>query len=185
MEYETKDSGERLKFDSGMQRDVDTDKSRFDLVPTWFVSFMQRTHNNSLRDAYSTYIANDSDIISGYSGINLYNADVDDDLEQFATLLFTYDARFRPTSYAEIFKNYGELLTRGANKYADNNWMQANGPIELKRFYQSGFRHLVQYLNNERDEDHFSAVLFNIMGMFYLIKQGVVLDVPKDDKLLS
>lgn len=31
-EYETKDSGERVHFSTGMRRDVDTDKPRFDLV---------------------------------------------------------------------------------------------------------------------------------------------------------
>lgn len=32
MEYETKDSGEREKFDSGMQRDTQEGKPRFDLI---------------------------------------------------------------------------------------------------------------------------------------------------------
>lgn len=33
MEYETKDSGERQKFDTGAQRDVQTGKPRYDLIP--------------------------------------------------------------------------------------------------------------------------------------------------------
>ena len=32
MKYETKDSGARVEYDSGMRRDVDTDKPRYDLV---------------------------------------------------------------------------------------------------------------------------------------------------------
>lgn len=33
MEFETKDSGERVDFDSGMRRDIDTGKPRYDLIP--------------------------------------------------------------------------------------------------------------------------------------------------------
>lgn len=31
--FKTKDSGKRVKFDSGFQRDVNTGKPRFDLIP--------------------------------------------------------------------------------------------------------------------------------------------------------
>jgi hypothetical protein len=34
MEYKTKDSGQRVNFDSGFQRDVNTGKPRYDLIPT-------------------------------------------------------------------------------------------------------------------------------------------------------
>lgn len=33
MEFETKDSGERVDFESGMRRDIDTGKPRYDLIP--------------------------------------------------------------------------------------------------------------------------------------------------------
>lgn len=33
MEFETKDSGQRVDFDSGMRRDVNTGKPRYDLIP--------------------------------------------------------------------------------------------------------------------------------------------------------
>jgi hypothetical protein len=33
-EFETKDSGERVEFDSGMRRDTDKGKPRYDLIPT-------------------------------------------------------------------------------------------------------------------------------------------------------
>ena len=32
MEFETKDSGQRVEFPSGMRRDVDTNKPRYDLI---------------------------------------------------------------------------------------------------------------------------------------------------------
>lgn len=33
MNYETKDSGERVTFESGFNRDIATDKPRYDLIP--------------------------------------------------------------------------------------------------------------------------------------------------------
>ena len=94
--YETTDSGERVEFNSGMVRDSDTDKPRYDLMD-------------------------------------------------------------RP-----MLKRYAELLARGAEKYGENNWKKADSPEELVRFQASAFRHFMQWLNNEYEEDHASAVWFNI-----------------------
>lgn len=98
----TKDSGERAQFDSGMVRDTDTGKPRYDLIP----------------------------------------------------LL--------------PLKRLAELYARGAQKYAERNWEQANSQAELDRFKASAFRHLAQALNGERDEDHWSAAVFNVFAAEWL-----------------
>lgn len=36
-EFTTKDSGERVEYASGMHRDVQTGKPRYDLIPLWFI----------------------------------------------------------------------------------------------------------------------------------------------------
>ena len=59
-------------------------------------------------------------------------------------------------------------LTAGAVKYGRDNWMQANGQEELDRFRDSAARHFAQWMNGERDEDHASAVFFNINGAEYV-----------------
>jgi hypothetical protein len=46
--------------------------------------------------------------------------------------------------------------------------MKAEGPEEYKRFVCSFCRHLKQYLNGERDEDHAAAVFFNLNGAEYV-----------------
>lgn len=66
-----------------------------------------------------------------------------------------------------MLKRWAELLTRGAEKYDADNWMKANGDEELKRFKESAFRHFMQWYNNETDEDHGAAVMFNINGAEY------------------
>lgn len=94
--YETKDSGARVDFESGMRRDVDTGKARYDLID-------------------------------------------------------------KP-----MLKRVAELYARGAEKYGDNNWTLADSEAELNRFYASGFRHFMQWINGDVDEDHGAAVFFNI-----------------------
>ena len=56
------------------------------------------------------------------------------------------------------------LMAKGAEKYGEHNWEQATGEDELSRFKQSAFRHFMKWFGGEHDEDHASAVFFNISG---------------------
>jgi hypothetical protein len=111
-EFITKDSGERLNFESGMKRDIETNKPRFDLLM-------------ALDDNYETC----------------------------------------------LLTRWANLLARGAEKYSERNWEQANSLEEFKRFKSSAYRHFVQAMMGEDDEDHFAAVLFNLNGMVYLMNK--------------
>ena len=122
-EFITKDSGQRLNFDSGMQRDIESDKPRFDLL-----------------------------IAEG---------------EDYENCLLT---------------RWASILTRGAQKYAERNWEKANSIEEFKRFKSSAFRHFMQLMHNETDEDHFAAVVFNLNGMVYLMNK---LEIDVNGKYLK
>lgn len=68
-----------------------------------------------------------------------------------------------------MLKRWAEHLTKGAIKYKDNedgtgNWTLANDSAEYIRFKQSAYRHFMQWYNGEVDEDHASAVYFNVNG---------------------
>lgn len=56
------------------------------------------------------------------------------------------------------------LLTRGADKYGRRNWQMACSTEELERFKSSAFRHFVQWIADEGDEDHMAAVIFNLLA---------------------
>lgn len=101
--FEVKDSGERVAFESGMQRDIDTNKTYWHLV-----------------------------------------AD------------------------GPMLERWAIHLTKGARKYEARNWMKADGEAEYERFRESAFRHFMQWYRGERDEDHGSAVYFNINGAEYV-----------------
>jgi len=98
MNYITRDSGERVLFKSGMNRDNDGQKTRYDLL------------------------------------------------------------------YIPMLKRWAELMARGADKYGERNWEKANSKEEMNRFKASAFRHFIQWFMDENDEDHGSAVFFNISG---------------------
>lgn len=61
-----------------------------------------------------------------------------------------------------IFKRWAALMERGAVKYGEDNWRLANSKEELKRFKASAFRHFISWFENEEDEDHCVAVIFNL-----------------------
>ncbi len=101
--YTTKDSGKREEFPSGMRRDTQDGKPRFDLVVPKGVPYP-----------------------------------------------------------AQMLTRWADLMARGANKYGDRNWEKGNGQDELVRAKASAFRHFMQWICDEDDEDHAAAVLFNV-----------------------
>jgi hypothetical protein len=67
-----------------------------------------------------------------------------------------------------MFRRWAEHLTKGAQKYSKRNWMKAAGDGEYERFKESALRHFLQWYWGETDEDHASAVFFNINGAEYV-----------------
>lgn len=106
MKFQTKDSGKRKNFVSGMVRDTDEDKPRYDLI--------------------------------------------------------------MPENGQSMIMRWAELMARGASKYGERNWEKANSEEELKRFKGSACRHFFQWMRGEEDEDHASAVFFNIQAYEYV-----------------
>jgi len=102
-QFETKDSGKRVSYDSGMVRDVQDGKANFLLTMPKGVPYKD-----------------------------------------------------------QMLTRFAELMTRGAEKYGERNWEVANSEAELERFKSSAFRHFIQWICGEDDEDHAAAVMFNI-----------------------
>ena len=53
----------------------------------------------------------------------------------------------------------------GAAKYGEDNWRRG---LPVKLFIDSAMRHLVRWLNGERDEDHLAAAAWNILALMEL-----------------
>lgn len=118
----TKDSGKREEFQTGMVRDTQDDKPRYDLIDRVFL------------------------------------------------------------------KRWAELMARGAKKYGENNWRKAATEEELNRFRASAIRHLFQWLEGDKTEDHCVAVAFNLAGADMVEKklekaQEVIIPLGTDENL--
>jgi hypothetical protein len=103
--FVTKDSGARAEYASGMVRDTEEGKARFDLLLAEGVPYEE-----------------------------------------------------------QMLTRFAEHMTRGAEKYTARNWEKAEGEEELTRYKSSALRHLIQWLADERDEDHAAAVMFNLLA---------------------
>lgn len=54
------------------------------------------------------------------------------------------------------------VYERGAIKYAARNWEKG---MPMSRYMDSALRHLYQYLEGQRDEDHLAQAAFNVLAM--------------------
>lgn len=69
------------------------------------------------------------------------------------------------------------LYARGAEKYNDNNWHKG---IPYSRCLASLERHLHQWKQGERDEDHLAAVVWNALAIMHYEEVGPDMDdLPK------
>lgn len=109
MKYETKDSGKRQEYNSGMKRDLQDGKPDFYLITPKDMPYKE-----------------------------------------------------------QLLTRWAELMTRGKEKYGERNWELANSAEEYNRFKSSAFRHFMQWLLGEQDEDHAVAVMFNIQCAEYV-----------------
>ena len=67
-----------------------------------------------------------------------------------------------------MLKRWANHMAGGAEKYGDRNWELAKSEEELNRFKASAYRHFWQWFNGLEDEDHASAVFFNIAAAEYM-----------------
>jgi hypothetical protein len=62
----------------------------------------------------------------------------------------------------EMLVRFVEHMRKGAVKYGPNNWTRAQSMEAVNRFRRSASRHYHQWMKGNRDEDHASAVVFNM-----------------------
>lgn len=61
-----------------------------------------------------------------------------------------------PTAISRVAKHFES----GGKKYGDRNWEKG---VPLNRYIDSTLRHLFQILDNQTDEDHEAAVVWNML----------------------
>ena len=63
-----------------------------------------------------------------------------------------------------VLERWAAHITKGAAKYGEDNWKRGQ---PLSRYQDSLLRHLYQWLNGDREEDHLAAMLFNVAGLMW------------------
>ena len=64
----------------------------------------------------------------------------------------------------------------GAAKYEARNWEKG---LPISVMLDSGIRHLLKYLDGQRDEDHLCAAAWNILGAMWMEeKRPELQDIP-------
>lgn len=68
----------------------------------------------------------------------------------------------------------------GAQKYDDRNWEKG---IPISVMIDSAMRHLLKYMDGQDDEDHLTAVAWNILGAMWMEeKKPDLQDIPSRKK---
>lgn len=172
-----KDSGEREVFASGASRD------------SGFKPIIEYTHLPFIQAVEVQYIdvvtrASNIDTVSDYLRYTLLRGRSIESFERAAVFVFMYAANqpFVRTSLSrtlpfDVLMRFAAHLTLGAEKYRDDggadNWKRGAGDFAyVKRYRQSGLRHLHQWLAGEADEFHDAALLFNLRGLWYSAQLG-------------
>lgn len=96
-----------------------------------------------------------------------FNTGMQRDINEDKPAFYLITPKLVPYS-EQMLTRWAAHMRRGANKYADRNWELAATQEELERFKDSAFRHFMQWLLDEDDEDHAAAVFFNIQGAEYV-----------------
>lgn len=76
-----------------------------------------------------------------------------------------------------FMKRLAQHMENGAVKYGDRNWEKG---IPLQRYLDSAIRHMYKYIEGCRDEDHLTAVAWNIHCVIHteeMIERGLL---PED-----
>ena len=68
-----------------------------------------------------------------------------------------------------LLYRWAMLAERGREKYGPRNWEKANSIEEFERFKASSWRHFVQAMSGEDDEDHIAAAVWNLNAATYIM----------------
>ncbi len=185
------DSGERRGFSTGAKRDVDGDKPRFDLIPMTVLQRVVLCHDDfDLSDIVTKDISDKLKARIMNLGFSWGAYPLDDTLleiiwiclevialQEDDRVLLTNSQEFcglhaiSPKTYLRIANHYGG----GAKKYDPWNWSKG---MPFSVFHASLMRHIFKIIDNEVNEDHWSAIFFNAVAILHF---GMVKRTDMDD----
>lgn len=165
---EVKDTGVRTKFETGSQKEIVEGRGRFDLLPLEEVA-------NLIDFYYNWTVPKNDPMVEDAKNISMFLYDIKlslstEDIEEKKVFIRRAIARFinyfLASTPIEIIPDLARLYEAGAKKYAERDWEKGR-PQEV--FINSALRHFFQYLNNETDEAHDIAVIWNLISCVHIL----------------
>lgn len=179
------DSGERRGFDTGAKRDVDGDKPRFDLIPMTVLQRVVRCRKHfdlseivskdisdklkarilNLGFSWGAYPLDDTLLEIIWICLDVIERQENDQTLDTDLELFCGFHAISPKTYLRIANHYGG----GAKKYDPWNWSKG---MPFSVFHASLMRHIFKIIDNEVNEDHWSAIFFNAAAILHFKMVG-------------
>lgn len=171
------DSGERREFDSGAVRDIAEGKGRMDLLPLRDISELL---------GYAKIAMDDKLQIPEFSLSFLYSC-IDDflvtnDPVYLYTILMSFIVRYYSASVTSAILDLSIHYEEGAKKYCERNWEKG---IPCHCYVDSALRHGTKLCRGDKDESHDRALMWNIFGLLWTLRNKPELnDLPNSKKNL-
>lgn len=161
-----KDSGNRRKFSTGAVRDIQTGKGRCDLMPLHQVADTFKQTNGliamTIKDiALAQGCLEKAETLTGIDQIK----QKEKAKKHLRACLLCHAAKQRQ-SLAKMFLEVSKHYEQGALKYGEYNWQKG---IPYNSYIDSAVRHLLKYIDGQKDEPHQRAFTWNILCLLWEI----------------
>lgn len=147
-----KDSGNRIKFDSGAVRDIHDGKGRCDLLPLDIVS-------NVIGEMFLSHIEN-------------FKQTSNKECLYLAIDIAINNLGFK--SAIDAILEVSIQFEEGAKKYGEHNWQKG---IPVSSYLDSAVRHYLKHIDGWIDERHDRAVLWNLLCAIWTCENKPELNV--------
>lgn len=160
-----KDSGNRREFETGAVRDIAEGKGRCDLLPLdcvadFFNQFATPKYTYFRKADVVAKVLYELNEVQFYTAHGGAESHIMTAIEAFTHV--TYEDKYGD-AFMELSKHYEE----GAKKYAERNWQKG---ISCHCYIDSCVRHLLKWYDGWNDEPHDRAVLWNLFGLWWTLK---------------
>lgn len=153
--YKAKDSGERTILSTGSQKEIVEGRGRFDLLPLKTLGdyYIYTSAPNSIGSFIGEFLI--------FINQSLIEDTVDKKISELYNAIGMFSNSILSTGITNKVPDLAKLYEAGSVKYTARDW-ELGRPMEI--FINSALRHFFQYLDGETDEDHGTAVIWNLIS---------------------
>jgi len=159
------DSGKRQQFNTGSQRDTDEGKGKPHLIAGEAIALLTTYINSDRYVCVEEYKNLVNELVKSVHQYATFVSDRSENLDliyKSMDLLCHVVSEKEEIGYFQCFIRLAQHYENGAKKYDEHNWRKGQ---PISRYYDSAMRHLYKYLDEMEDEDHASALFWNLVAI--------------------